>query len=211
MGIRAVDCNKEGEMPELVARTGRLLQRYFDGYRLIAGCIPFRYRSSLGDDASSDQIVEVLMISSTGGPGLVFPKGGWENDETVEQAAVREALEEAGVRGDLMASLGEYDFKSKTLQGKSCPQGLCKAEMFALHVKEELLTWPEQSARERTWLTVSEALDYCKHSWMREALETGFTKWIDNQLKTAHPLPTTTSSMLKGVTAKFLALQFVRA
>lgn len=29
-------------------------------------------------------------------------KGGWENDETVEEAAVREAIEEAGVRGDLM-------------------------------------------------------------------------------------------------------------
>jgi len=34
---------------------------------------------------------------------LVFSlKGGWENDETVEEAAVREAIEEAGVRGDLM-------------------------------------------------------------------------------------------------------------
>jgi len=34
---------------------------------------------------------------------VVFPlKGGWENDETVEEAAVREAIEEAGVRGDLM-------------------------------------------------------------------------------------------------------------
>lgn len=33
----------------------------------------------------------------------IFPlKGGWENDETVEEAAVREAIEEAGVRGDLM-------------------------------------------------------------------------------------------------------------
>lgn len=29
-------------------------------------------------------------------------KGGWENDETVEEAAAREAIEEAGVRGDLM-------------------------------------------------------------------------------------------------------------
>jgi len=28
-------------------------------------------------------------------------QGGWENDETVEEAAVREAIEEAGVRGDL--------------------------------------------------------------------------------------------------------------
>lgn len=34
---------------------------------------------------------------------FAFPfKGGWENDETVEEAAVREAIEEAGVRGDLM-------------------------------------------------------------------------------------------------------------
>ena len=32
-------------------------------------------------------------------------KGGWENDETVEEAAVREAIEEAGVRGDLMVKI----------------------------------------------------------------------------------------------------------
>lgn len=31
-------------------------------------------------------------------------QGGWENDETVEEAAVREAVEEAGVRGELMVT-----------------------------------------------------------------------------------------------------------
>jgi hypothetical protein len=31
-------------------------------------------------------------------------QGGWENDETAKEAAVREAIEEAGVRGDLMVS-----------------------------------------------------------------------------------------------------------
>ena len=31
-----------------------------------------------------------------------LPQGGWENDETVEQAAAREAIEEAGVRGDIV-------------------------------------------------------------------------------------------------------------
>lgn len=30
--------------------------------------------------------------------------GGWENDETVEEAAKREAVEEAGVRGELMVN-----------------------------------------------------------------------------------------------------------
>ncbi|KAL6539763.1 Nudix hydrolase 16, mitochondrial [Orobanche hederae] len=90
-------------MSELVARTGRHQQRYEDGYRLIAGCIPFRYRNVKEDgDDTSGKIVEVLMINSTSGPGLLFPKGGWENDETAEEAAEREAMEEAGVRGDLM-------------------------------------------------------------------------------------------------------------
>jgi diphosphoinositol-polyphosphate diphosphatase len=97
-------------MCDLVARTGRHLQRYEDGRRLVAGCIPFRYR-----DIKDEQkkLVEVLMINSQSGPGLLFPKGGWENDETVEEAAAREAIEEAGVRGDLVKLLGFYDFKSK--------------------------------------------------------------------------------------------------
>jgi 8-oxo-dGTP pyrophosphatase MutT (NUDIX family) len=33
---------------------------------------------------------------------IVLLQGGWENDETVEEAAAREAIEEAGVRGDLV-------------------------------------------------------------------------------------------------------------
>lgn len=34
---------------------------------------------------------------------LLWAQGGWENDETAEEAAARESLEEAGVRGDLQA------------------------------------------------------------------------------------------------------------
>ncbi|XP_027066040.1 nudix hydrolase 16, mitochondrial [Coffea eugenioides] len=165
-------------MSELVARTGRHQQRYEDGYRLIAGCIPFKYRDSgeNGDD-TPERILEVLMINSASGPGLLFPKGGWEKDETVEEAAVREAVEEAGVRGDLLQSIGEYKFKSKTLQDEFSPEGLCKATMFPLLVTEELESWPEQSVRQRSWLTIPEAIQRCRHGWMREALEKGFSKW----------------------------------
>ncbi|GAB4843943.1 Nudix hydrolase 16, mitochondrial [Ancistrocladus abbreviatus] len=173
----------ERQMSELVARTGRLQQRYEDGCRLVSGCIPFRYRSSAESDGESDdKIVEVLMISSTSGPGLLFPKGGWENDETVQQAAIREAIEEAGVKGVLLGQLGGYDFKSKTLQDEFCPEGKCRAVMFALHVKEELQSWPEQSTRQRSWLTIPEALECCRHNWMRKALEEGFMKWRANHM-----------------------------
>ncbi|XP_052173552.1 nudix hydrolase 16, mitochondrial-like [Diospyros lotus] len=165
-------------MSELVARTGRHQQRYEAGFRLIAGCIPFRYRNFVeGNGDTSAKDVEVLMINSTSGPGLLFPKGGWENDENVEEAALREALEEAGVRGDLLHFLGYYKFKSKTLQDEFSPEGLCKAAVFALLVKEELESWPEQSTRQRTWLAVPEAIDCCRHPWMREALEEGFSRW----------------------------------
>ncbi|KAL6555334.1 Nudix hydrolase 16, mitochondrial [Orobanche gracilis] len=177
-------------MSELVARTGRHQQRYEDGYRLIAGssqyssmgglmrCIPFRYRN-VEEDASDtlEKIVEVLMINSNSGSGLLFPKGGWENDETAEEAAEREAMEEAGVRGDLVHFLGCFSFKSKTLQDEYSPEGLCKAAMYALHVKEELDCWPEKIQRKRSWLTVPEAVKCCRHAWMQEALEKGFSKW----------------------------------
>ena len=49
--------------------------------------------------------------------------------------------------------------------------------MFALLVKEELESWPEQDHRQRSWLTVPEASECSRHAWMREALEEGFSKW----------------------------------
>ncbi|KAK8357888.1 hypothetical protein V6Z12_A05G447000 [Gossypium hirsutum] len=169
----------------IVARTGRLQQRYENGYRLVAGCIPFRYRClDESHHENSENVVEVLMINSTSGPGLLFPKGGWENDETVEEAAVREAIEEAGVRGDLLDFIGDYNFKSKTHEDEFSPEGLCKAAMFALLVKEELNSWPEQSTRIRSWLTISQAIQNCRHAWMKEALEYGFCKWLAQKRKT---------------------------
>ncbi|GMY19392.1 nudix hydrolase 16, mitochondrial-like [Fagus crenata] len=166
-------------MSELVARTGRSQQRYKDGCRLVAGCIPFKYCDGNG---TSDNDVEVLMINSPSGRGLLFPKGGWENDETVEEAAKRESLEEAGVRGDLVHFFGDYIFKSKTLQDEFSPEGMCKAAMFALLVTEELESWPEQSIRQRSWLTISKAKECCMYPWMRVALEEGFSKWHADQI-----------------------------
>ncbi|TYI07365.1 hypothetical protein ES332_A10G223200v1 [Gossypium tomentosum] len=128
-------------MSDLVARTGRLQQR----------CIPFRYRSTNeADDVKFGKVVEVLMINSTSGPGLLFPKD----------------------------FIGFYHFKSKSHQDEFSPEGLCKAAMFALFVKEELNSWPEQSTRTRNWLTIPKALQSCRHEWMKDALENGFCKWL---------------------------------
>lgn len=112
------------------------------------------------------------MISSPNRNDLVFPKGGWEDDETVEEAACREALEEAGVKGILNEkSLGVWEFRSKSRQENCCLEGGCRGYMFALKVTEELETWPEKENHDRKWLSINEAFELCRYEWMRRALE----------------------------------------
>eukprot|EP00898_Chlorokybus_atmophyticus_P005624 jgi/Chlat1/6062/Chrsp4S06215 len=161
----------------LVARTGRALQRYENGRRLVAGCIPIRQRTPLaasenggGVTPGSDDI-EVLLISSRKHKGLVFPKGGWETDETAEQAAQREALEEAGVRGVVEMALDSVDFFSAREAEQGEAQGECRAHVFILRVTEQLDVWPEMHRRIRQWYPLSQAIEVCRHKWMRNSLE----------------------------------------
>lgn len=149
----------------MVARTGRHLQRYNKGRRQVVGCIPYRYKS--GKAGLLNDELEVLVISSQKdqGKGMMFPKGGWEIDESVEEAALRESLEEAGVLGDLDFELGRWSFKSKS-QGT-----FHEGYMFPLLVKEQLDLWPEKNVRQRKWMSIEEAREECQYWWMKEALD----------------------------------------
>uniref|UniRef100_A0A0D9VKP4 Nudix hydrolase domain-containing protein n=1 Tax=Leersia perrieri TaxID=77586 RepID=A0A0D9VKP4_9ORYZ len=148
-------------MAVMVARQGRELQRYTStGGRIVVGCIPYRMRRD-GDGSE----MEVLVITSQKGHGMMFPKGGWEVDESMDEAARREALEEAGVVGDTEQSLGCWYYKSRRYDATY------EGFMFPLRVTDELPQWPEMSSRNRTWATVQQVMDGCQHWWMREALE----------------------------------------
>ncbi|ONK65316.1 uncharacterized protein A4U43_C07F35870 [Asparagus officinalis] len=155
-------------MVALVSRQGRQLQRYSDsGRRLVVGCIP--YKLNINNQCNSDLIenMEVLVVSSQKGNenGMMFPKGGWESDETIKQAALREALEEAGVQGCIERRLGRWRYPSRTQH--TINEGI----MFPLNVSEELVHWPEMDVRERRWVSVEEAREMCEHVWMKEALD----------------------------------------
>ncbi|KAK7385676.1 hypothetical protein VNO78_31467 [Psophocarpus tetragonolobus] len=149
----------------LVSRTGREFQRYRKGRRQVVGCIPYRYK--IGDQTSLEALdeLQVLVITSQKGKGMLFPKGGWELDESKKEAALRETVEEAGVRGTVEGKLGKWSFKSKT------HDTFYEGYMFPLLVQEQLDFWPEQNVRQRIWMSVSEAREVCQHWWMKEALE----------------------------------------
>lgn len=158
------------------AQKGRHHQRYDDQFRLVAGCIPYKFDEGVhGNRHSYDPYkrLRVLMISTPNRHDLVFPKGGWEDDEDIKDAACREALEEAGVKGILSDQpLGIWEFRSKSREKNGCKAGVggCRGHMYAMKVTQELESWPEQAIYIRKWLTVEEAFEVCRYDWMREAL-----------------------------------------
>ncbi|EPX72735.1 diadenosine 5',5'''-p1,p6-hexaphosphate hydrolase Aps1 [Schizosaccharomyces octosporus yFS286] len=82
----------------MTSREGRSKNRFnpLTGARLAAGVI-----------ALSADKQKVLMVSSAKKlPCWVVPKGGWEADESVQQAALREGWEEGGLIGKITRSLG---------------------------------------------------------------------------------------------------------
>ncbi|KAF1863867.1 hypothetical protein Lal_00030988 [Lupinus albus] len=167
----------------MVSRTGRELQRYRKGRRQVVGlsfiismatkrfpivprCIPYRYKNDVQTSLESLEELQVLIITSKKGKAMLFPKGGWELDESKKEAAVRETIEEAGVRGIVeVGKLGKWSFKSKTYDT------FYEGYMFPLLVQEQLEFWPEQHVRQRIWMSISEAKEVCQHWWMKEALE----------------------------------------
>ncbi|XP_020591274.1 nudix hydrolase 4-like [Phalaenopsis equestris] len=71
---------------------------------------------------------------------MMFRKGGWESDEIVKQVSLREAVEKLACK----ERLGKWQYRSST-------QAIKESLMFPLRVTEELLIWPEMSARQRRW------------------------------------------------------------
>jgi len=85
-------------------------------------------------------------------------------DETLEAAAARETMEEAGVTGDLKGpKRGPFSFTTKR-------KSLCKAYLYIMKVNEELSEWPERHERKRSWYSIDDAVKLCKWDWMKDAL-----------------------------------------
>lgn len=116
------------------------------GERLVAGVVP------LSTDKS-----QVLLVQSTRRKGWVIPKGGWEMDESsVEEAACREAWEEAGIVCEIQKDLGQIaDERGPDELTRHAPRAMF--QFFEATVAKEELEWPEMHKRTRKWMSYTEA------------------------------------------------------
>ena len=92
---------------QTISRNGRVTQRWHTDpqsqrvFRMVTGCVP---------------IVEggkILLVSASRKSEWILPKGGWESDEVIEEGAIRECFEEAGVVGVLGPKLSEIDYETR--------------------------------------------------------------------------------------------------
>jgi 8-oxo-dGTP pyrophosphatase MutT (NUDIX family) len=103
----------------------------------------------------------ILLVTSRGTGRWVLPKGWIEaSDPDPAEAAAREALEEAGVIGDVYkSSTGIYTY-FKLLDGGT--NVLCSVRVYPLLVKRQLKTFKEAGQRIMEWFRIEEAADAVK-------------------------------------------------
>ncbi|KAF8273302.1 NUDIX hydrolase domain-like protein [Lactarius quietus] len=102
---------------------------------------------------------KVLVITSRKRPNFwVLPKGGWEaTDGSLEAATLREASEEAGVRGTITRFV------------TTVPAAASTYHFFELDVASLDSEWLECKERRREWVDFAEAMQ--RISWKPELVQ----------------------------------------
>ncbi|ETP52226.1 hypothetical protein F442_02721 [Phytophthora nicotianae P10297] len=129
----------------LGSHVGRAIQRYEDdGTRLLSCNVISRPKEQGGGD--------VLLISSSNPnkDDWLLPKGGWDEGESIEKAAWREAIEEGGVNTKLTAALGKVRFENKDNKKY-------KYYAYKMQTKTVYDDWSE-SVRYRLWVSYEDAI-----------------------------------------------------
>jgi 8-oxo-dGTP pyrophosphatase MutT (NUDIX family) len=115
---------------------GGLMARYEK-----AAVIPYRIRNAR---------VEVALVTTANGKRWSVPKGSVDDGERPRHAAIREAEEEAGLRGLVARKpLGRYRHENQ--------RGRCRVEVYVMRVTRVLERWLEDDLRRRRWMKTGAA------------------------------------------------------
>ena len=106
-----------------------------------AAVIPYRIRK---------ERVEVALVTRSRGKGWIVPKGSLDAGERPRDAAIREAEEEAGLRGVVKRKpLGRYHHVKGSDRRR--------VEVYLMRVTKVLEHWLEDKSRRRRWMRVPDA------------------------------------------------------
>jgi phosphohistidine phosphatase len=101
-----------------------------------AAVIPYRIRN---------ERVEVALVTTSNGNGWIVPKGSVDAGERPRDAAIREAEEEAGLRGKVARKpIGRYLHVNDDRR--------CRVDVYLMRVTKVRHRWLEDGRRERRWL-----------------------------------------------------------
>jgi 8-oxo-dGTP pyrophosphatase MutT (NUDIX family) len=98
---------------------------------------------------------EVMLVTSRGTGRWIIPKGWPMKRKAPHAAAAREALEEAGVVGQIgKEPIGSFPYRKLLKQGRAID---CEVQVFPLKVSRQRKTWPEKGKRKVQWLSPADA------------------------------------------------------
>jgi 8-oxo-dGTP pyrophosphatase MutT (NUDIX family) len=94
--------------------------------------------------------LEVALVTTSSGKRWSVPKGSIDEGEDPRDAAIREAEEEAGLRGVVARKpLGRYRHVSD--------RGPCRVDVYVMRVTKVLEHWLEDDIRRRRWMKTQAA------------------------------------------------------
>lgn len=121
---------------------------------LQSGVLPYRKK---GDN------LEILIITNKKRDKWSIPKGLVDSQYSSSDSALKEAYEEAGIKGLIRKpSIGKYSMHKWG--------GKCRIKVFAMEVTEVLDKWPEDMLRLREWHTVQEASEMVRNKKLRNII-----------------------------------------
>jgi 8-oxo-dGTP pyrophosphatase MutT (NUDIX family) len=110
-------------------------------------------------------VPQILLITSRRTRRWIVPKGWPVDGLHPRDCAAMEALEEAGVCGELSEdSIGSFRYVKHSKKGISVP---CTVEVFALRVTQQRRSWAEKHQRDRRWHTIDEAASAVEEPMLR--------------------------------------------
>jgi len=113
------------------------------GAKIQYAALPYRRRGK--------SKTQIMLVTSRGGGRWIIPKGWPMKREAPHHAGAREALEEAGVVGEIgKKPIGSFSHRKGKL-------GKCKVQVFALEVRRQRKSWREKGEREVQWFSPAKA------------------------------------------------------